>query len=56
MTASLEGAGDLHVLAVRDSAEERWRPGHPDLLQAGHQVLLAGTRERWEQVRALATA
>jgi Trk K+ transport system NAD-binding subunit len=53
-TAALERTGDLHVLAVRDRAEERWRPGHPDLLEAGHRVLLAGTRERWEQVRALA--
>jgi Trk K+ transport system NAD-binding subunit len=52
-TDSLERTGDLHVLAIRDRAEERWRPGHPDRLEAGHQVLLAGTRERWEQVRAL---
>jgi Trk K+ transport system NAD-binding subunit len=55
-TESLERTGDLHVLAIRDRAEERWRPGHPDLLEAGHQVLLAGTRERWEQVRALAAS
>jgi hypothetical protein len=40
-TAALERTGDLHVLAVRDRAEERWRPAHPDLLEAGHQVLLA---------------
>jgi Trk K+ transport system NAD-binding subunit len=54
-TGTLERGGDLHVLAVRDHAEERWRPAHPDRLESGHQVLLAGTRERWEEVRALAT-
>ncbi|HYW23674.1 MAG TPA: NAD-binding protein [Terriglobales bacterium] len=52
-TASLEATGDLHVLAVRDRKEERWRPAHPDRLEAGHQVLLAATRERWEGIRAL---
>ncbi|TMC08281.1 MAG: potassium channel family protein [Chloroflexi bacterium] len=54
-TALLEREGDLHVLAVRDRAAERWRPAHPDRLEGGHEVLLAGTRERWEQVRALAS-
>jgi Trk K+ transport system NAD-binding subunit len=53
-TATLERDGELHVLAVRDRGEERWRPAHPDRLEAGHEVLLAGTRERWEEVRALA--
>jgi len=53
-TALLERDGDLHVLAVRDRAAERWRPAHPGRLEGGHEVLLAGTRERWEQVRALA--
>lgn len=55
-TGSLEAGGDLHVLAIRDRGEERWRPTHPDRLEAGHEVLLAGTRERWEQVRTLASA
>ncbi len=53
-TAALEQGGDLHVLAVRESAAERWRPLHPARLAADHQVLLACTRERWEQVCVLA--
>ena len=53
-TSALEDSGDLQVLAVRHSGAERWRPAHPDRLEAGHEVLLAGTRERWERVRALA--
>jgi hypothetical protein len=55
-TDTLEVAGDLRVLAVRASGTERWRPGHPDRLEAGHEVLVAGSRARWEEVRALAGA
>ena len=55
-TTALEEGGDLHVLAVRERAAERWRPLHPGRLEGHHQVLLACTRERWEQVRALAGA
>jgi Trk K+ transport system NAD-binding subunit len=53
--AALEEAGELRVLAVRDGGDERWRPAHPEKLAAGHDVLVAGTRERWEQTLALAT-
>ena len=53
-TAVLEESGELRVLAVRHRGGERWRPEHPDRLEAGHEVLLAGTRERCERVRELA--
>ena len=54
-TAALDESDDLQVLAVRHSGAERWRPAHPDRLEAGHEVLLAATRERWERFRGLAT-
>jgi Trk K+ transport system NAD-binding subunit len=54
-TASLEAAGDLHILAVRATGVERWRPEHAGRLEAHHEVLIAATRERWERIRALAT-
>jgi Trk K+ transport system NAD-binding subunit len=53
--ATLEESGELRVLAVRRGGGERWWPENLDRLEAGHEVLLAGTRERWERVRALVT-
>jgi Trk K+ transport system NAD-binding subunit len=48
-SAALEDGGDLQVLAVRDSAAERWRPAHPDRLAAGDEVLVACSRAGWER-------
>ena len=52
--ASLEQSGSFHVLAMRDPATEWWRPGLPDRLAAGRDLLVACTRERWERAQWLA--
>jgi len=46
--ASLEQSGSFHVLAMRDSVTEWWRPGLPDRLAGGRDLLVACTRERWD--------
>ena len=53
-TASVEEPGALHVLAVRESASEWWRPGWTERLAGGNDVLLVCSRERWELARGLA--
>jgi len=48
----LEADADLRVLAVRDETGEHWRPVYPERLRAGDDVLVAASREAWEQLRA----
>jgi Trk K+ transport system NAD-binding subunit len=47
--AAVEADGGIRVLAVRDTAEERWQPHCPDRLHAGYEVLVASSREAWER-------
>jgi Trk K+ transport system NAD-binding subunit len=47
----IEAAGDLRVVAVRDESGERWRPHSPPRLRAGHEVLVACSREGWDRLR-----
>ncbi|HKA08925.1 MAG TPA: NAD-binding protein [Candidatus Dormibacteraeota bacterium] len=47
-TAALEQPGALHVLAVRESNSASWRPGWPERLSGGNDVLIVCRRERWE--------
>lgn len=49
--AALEAQGDLRVLAGRDGSVMRWRPHRGDRLRAGHDVLVACSREAWERLR-----
>lgn len=53
-TASVEEPGALHVLAVRESTSEWWRPSWPERLAGGNDVLIVCSRERWERVYDLA--
>ncbi|HXM55509.1 MAG TPA: NAD-binding protein [Candidatus Dormibacteraeota bacterium] len=53
---TLEADGELRVLAIRDEAGDHWRPAYPDRLRAGHEVLIAGSREAWERLRTAAAA
>jgi Trk K+ transport system NAD-binding subunit len=46
----LESEGDLRVLAVRAGRETRWRPSPIDRVTAGHDVLVACSREAWERL------
>jgi len=48
----LEADAELRVLAVRDEAGEHWRPVYSERLRAGNDVLVAASREAWEQLRA----
>ena len=54
-TRSLEGIGDLRVLAIRDDQAEYWRPACPERLTGRHALLVACSRERWDGVQALCT-
>ena len=53
-TRAIEQPGSVHVLAVRESAAERWRPAWPEQLLAGHDILVACRREGWERLRGWA--
>jgi hypothetical protein len=53
-TASVEEPGALHVLAVRESSSEWWRPRWPERLAGGNDVLPVCSRERWERACGLA--
>jgi hypothetical protein len=53
-TRAVEQPGSVHVLAVRESAAERWRPAWPEQLLAGHDILVACRREGWERLRGWA--
>jgi len=46
----LEADGDLRVLALREGPIARWRPSPTDVVRAGHQVLVACSRDAWEQL------
>ena len=53
-TAALEEPGALHVLAVRESNSESWRPTWPERLSGGNDVLIVCRRERWEPLCGVA--
>ncbi len=52
---SLELRRDLLVLALRDAGDEYWGT-HPALLKAGDDLLVACSRESWEELRRLVTS
>jgi len=49
---SLKRRGDLHVLAMRDAADEYWGT-YPATLKAGDDLLVACSRESWDELRYL---
>jgi hypothetical protein len=52
---AVETAAELRVVAVRDESGERWRPHTPPRLRAGHDVLVACSRQGWDRLRRLTT-
>jgi len=49
----LEADAELRVLAVRDDTREHWRPAYPARLRAGNDMLVAASREAWQQLLGL---
>ena len=52
----IEATTELRVVAVRDESGQRWRPNTPPRLRAGHEVLVACSRQGWDRLCRLTGA